>query len=79
MDPNLQSEPRPDTPAAGNALVWMTVSLFGFGVFLVAVPGQDPAGRAWLWVGLVLLVVGGIASAFAIRARWAYLRAHRSD
>jgi hypothetical protein len=74
MDPSLQSEPRPDTPAAGNALVWMTVSLFAFGVFLVAVPGRDPAGRTWLWVGVVLLVVGGIASAFAVRARLRYLR-----
>ena len=50
MDPALESEPRPDTPAAGNALVWMTLSLFAFGVFLVAVPGRDPAGRTWLWV-----------------------------
>jgi drug/metabolite transporter (DMT)-like permease len=79
MDPSLKSEPRPDTPAAGNALVWMTLSLLAFGVFLVAVPGQDPAGRTWLWVGLVLVVVGGIASALAVRARWAYLRQHRGD
>jgi hypothetical protein len=74
MDPSLQSEPRPDTPAAGNALVWMTLSLLAFGIFLVAVPGRDPAGRTWLWVGLVLLVVGGVSSALAVRARLRYLR-----
>ena len=74
MDPSLQSEPRPDTPAAGNALVWMTLSLLAFGIFLVAVPGRDPAGRTWLWVGFVLLVVGGVSSALAVRARLRYLR-----
>ncbi|GAA2160072.1 hypothetical protein [Pedococcus bigeumensis] len=74
MDPALESEPRPDTPAAGNALVWMTLSLFAFGVFLVTIPGHDPAGRAWLWIGIVLLVVGGISSAFAVRARIRHLR-----
>jgi hypothetical protein len=74
MDPSLQSEPRPDSPSAGNALVWMTLSLFAFGVFLVAVPGRDAAGRTWLWVGLVLLVVGGASSALALRARLRYLR-----
>ena len=74
MDPSLQSEPRPDTPAAGNALVWMTVSLFAWGVFPAGGRGRPPAGRTWLWVGVVLLVVGGIASAFAVRARLRYLR-----
>ena len=74
MDPSLQSEPRPETPAAGNALVWMTLSLLAFGIFLVAVPGRDPAGRTWLWVGLVLLVVGGASSVLAVRARLRYLR-----
>jgi hypothetical protein len=74
MDPSLQSEPRPDTPAAGNALVWMTLSLFALGIFLVAVPGRDPAGRTWLWVGVGLLLVGGTTSALAVRARIRYLR-----
>lgn len=74
MDPSLQSDPRPETPAAGNALVWMTLSLLAFGIFLVTVPGRDPAGRTWLWVGLVLLAVGGVSSALAIRARLRYLR-----
>ena len=74
MDPSLESEPRPDTSAAGNAVVWMTLSLLAFGVFLVVVPGGDPAGRTWLWVGLVLVVVGGITSALALRARIRYLR-----
>lgn len=78
MDPTLESEPRPDTPAAGNAMVWMTLSVFAFGVFLVAIPGQDPAGRTWLWVGVVLLLLGGGTSFFTVRARRAYLREHRT-
>ncbi len=76
MDPALRSEPRPETPAAGNALLWMTGSLAAFGVFLVAVPGRETAGRTWLWVGLVLLVVGGVAFAAALRARLRHLRGH---
>jgi hypothetical protein len=79
MDPMLESEPRPDTPAAGNALLWMTGSLTLFGAFLVLVPGRETAGRTWLWVGLVLLVVGGATFALALRARLAYLREHGSD
>jgi hypothetical protein len=74
MDPALRSEPRPDTPAAGNALLWMTGSLALFGAFLVVVPGRETAGRTWLWVGLVLLVVGGVAFAAALRARLRYQR-----
>ena len=53
--------------------------MFAFGVFLVAVPGQDPAGRTWLWVGIVLLVLGGGDLGLRLRARRAYLREHRSD
>jgi hypothetical protein len=79
MDPALQSEPRAETPAAGNALLWMTGSLAVFGAFLVLVPGREAAGRTWLWVGLVLLVVGGVTFALALRARLAYLREHGSD
>ena len=67
-------EPRPDTPAAGNALLWLTGSLVAFGLFVVLVPGRQPAGRTWLWVGLVLLLVGGVSSALAVRARLRYLR-----
>ena len=78
MDPALRSEPRPDTPAAGNALLWMTGSLVVFGGFLVAVPGREPAGRTWLWVGIVLLIVGAATFGLALRARLAYLREHRS-
>ena len=74
MDPALQPKPRPETPAAGNALVWMTLSLLAFGLFLVVIPGRDPAGRTWLWVGVVLVVVGGVTSAFAVRARLRHLR-----
>jgi hypothetical protein len=69
-----EPEARPDTPAAGNALLWMTGSLAAFGVFLVAVPGREPAGRTWLWVGIVLVVVGGASFAAALRARLRYLR-----
>jgi hypothetical protein len=67
-------EPRPDTTAAGNALLWLTGSLLAFGVFLVGVPGQQTAGRPWLWVGIALVVVGGAAFAAALRARLRYLR-----
>ena len=77
MDPALQSEPRPDTPAAGNALLWMTGSLAALGLFLVAVPGQEAAGRTWLWVGVVLLVVGAVTFGLSLRARLAYVREHR--
>lgn len=79
MDPSLQSEPRPDTPAAGNALLWMTGSLALFGAFLVAVPGRETAGRTWLWVGLVLLIVGGATFVLALRSRLAFLRERRGD
>ena len=78
MDPALRSEPRPDTPAAGNALIWMTGSLAAFGAFLVAVPGKETGGRTWLWVGVVLLLVGGVTFGLALRARLRYLREHRS-
>ena len=67
-------EPRPDTAAAGNALLWMTGSLLAFGVFLVAVPGRQSAGQTWLWVGIVLVVLGGVAFAAALRTRVRYLR-----
>jgi hypothetical protein len=73
MDPALESEPRPDTPAAGNALLWMTGSLAAFGAFLVLVPGHA-GDRTWWWVGLVLLVLGGIAFGSALRARLRHLR-----
>ncbi len=73
-----QDAPRPDNPAAGTALLWLTGSVAGFGVFLVLVPGVQPAGRTWLWVGIVLLVVGAVTFGLALRARLAYLRDHRS-
>ena len=78
MDPALESEPRPDTPAAGNALLWMTGSLAAFGAFVILVPGQA-GDRTWWWVGLVLLVVGAVTFGLALRARLAYLRQHRGD
>ena len=67
-------EPRPATPAAGNALLWLTGSLVALGLFAVVVPGQQPAGRPWLWIGLVLLGLGGAAFTAALRARLRYLR-----
>jgi hypothetical protein len=77
MDPALRSDPRPETPAAGTALLWLTGSLAAFGLFLVAVPGRESAGRTWLWVGVVLLGLGGAAFAMALRARLRYLRGGR--
>jgi hypothetical protein len=77
MDPALRSEPRPDTPAAGNALLWMTGSLVLFGGFLVVVPGRDPAGRTWLWVGIVLFVLGTACFVAALRARLRHVRGER--
>jgi hypothetical protein len=74
MDPSLRPAPRPDTPAAANALPWLTGSLAVFGGFLVAVPGREAAGRTWLWVGVVLLVVGGVTFGLALRSRLRHLR-----
>ena len=71
------SADRPDTPAAGNALVWFTGSLLLFGLFLVVVPGTQRGGRTWLWVGVVLVVLGGVASALATSSRLRYLRSRR--
>ena len=67
-------EPRPDTTAAGNALLYLFGSLALFGAFLVAVPGQQPEGRAWLRTGLVLLLLGVAGFARALVARIRYLR-----
>ena len=69
-----EQDERPETAAAGNALVWFTGTLLAFGLFLVLVPGSDPAGRTWLWVGIALTVVGGATSALAVLARVRYLR-----
>lgn len=76
-DPELRSQPRPDTTAAGNALLYLWGSLLAFGVFLVGVPGRETAGRTWLWVGLVLAVVGAVGFTRALRARLAYRRRDR--
>lgn len=71
-------EPRPETTAAGNLLLYLWGSLLVFGLFLVIVPGRQPAARTWLWVGLALVVVGGGGFAVALRARLRYLRYLRS-
>jgi drug/metabolite transporter (DMT)-like permease len=77
------SEEQPDSPetsevplttAAGNTLVYFWGSLLVFGVFLVLVPGQQSDGRAWLWVGLLLLLASVVGFTFALRARLRYLR-----
>ena len=73
-----QDAPREDDPAAGNALLWLTGSVLAFGVFVIAVPGLQPAGRTWLWVGIVLVVIGGATFALALRARLRYLAEHRT-
>jgi hypothetical protein len=72
-DPELRSQPRPETTAAGNALLYVWGSLLAFGVFLVVVPGRVAAGRTWLWVGLLLVVAGAVGFVAALRARLAYL------
>jgi hypothetical protein len=72
--PQAQLEPRPDTTAAGNALLYLWGSLLAFGVFLVAVPGREAAGRTWLWVGLVVGALAAVGFTRAVRARLAYLR-----
>jgi hypothetical protein len=66
-----------ETEPVGNLLLWFTGSLLVFGLFLVVVPGSEPAARTWLWVGVVLVVLGGATSALAVRARLRHLRAHR--
>lgn len=73
-----QDPPREDNPAAGNALLWLTGSVLAFGEFTVVVPGMQPAGRTWLWVGFVLLAVGGVTFALALRARLRYLAGRRA-
>ena len=72
--PEQSPEERPDTTAAGNLLLYVWGSLLAFGLFLVAVPGREPAARTWLWVGVALVVVGGVGFAVALRARLRYLR-----
>lgn len=64
----------PETTASGNVLVYFWGSLLVFGVFLVAVPGQQSDGRAWLWIGLLLLLGSVVGFTFALRARVRYLR-----
>lgn len=73
-DPEPGSEPRPDTAAAGNALLYVWGSLLCFGLFLVVVPGRVAPGRTWLWVGLVLVVVGAAGLVPTARASARYLR-----
>ena len=56
----------------------MTGSVLAFGVFVIAVPGLQPAGRTWLWVGTVLVVIGGATFALALRARLRHLAERRA-
>ena len=64
----------PETTAAGTTTLYLWGSLALLGLFLVAVPGREPAARAWLWVGDVLLAVSVPALLLALRARRRYLR-----
>lgn len=64
----------PETTASGNTIVYFWGSLLVFGVFLVLVPGQQSDGRAWLWIGLLLLLASVVGFTFAVRARVRYLR-----
>lgn len=64
----------PETTAAGNTLVYFWGSLLVFATFLVLVPGQETDGRAWLWIGLVLLLASVVGFTFALRARLRFLR-----
>jgi len=70
-----RSETTAATEPVGSLLLWFTGSLLVFGLFLVVVPGSEPAGRTWLWVGVVLVVLGGATSALALRSRLRHLRA----
>jgi hypothetical protein len=72
-----EPEPRPDTTAAGNSLLWFFGSIAVFGGFLVAVPGAHEPGGAWLWIGLALLVPGAVGFGYALRARLDYRRRSR--
>lgn len=69
-----QTSRDPETTASGNTLVYFWGSLLIFGVFLVAVPGQEADARAWLWIGLVIFVASVVGFTFALRARLRYLR-----
>ncbi|HEV7195448.1 MAG TPA: hypothetical protein VGN19_05875 [Pedococcus sp.] len=64
----------PETTAAGNTLVYFWGSLLVFAAFLVILPGQETDGRAWLWIGLVLLLASVVGFTFALRARLRFLR-----
>ena len=72
-----RSETTAATEPVGNLLLWFTGSLLVFGLFLVVVPGSERAGRTWLWVGVVLVVLGGATSALALRSRLRHFRARR--
>ena len=70
------SEPASDAQPAGPGTLgaWFWGSLLAFGVFLVAVPGQDARGRTWLVVGIALAVVSVVGLTLWWRARVRGLR-----
>jgi hypothetical protein len=55
--------------APGTTGLWFWGTLLAFGVFLVAVPGQDPRARPWWWAGVVLTAVALVALARALLGR----------
>ena len=72
--PPSASAARPETTAAGTTTLYLWGSLALLGLFLVAVPGREPAARAWLGVGAILLAISVPALLLAVRARRRYLR-----
>jgi membrane protein implicated in regulation of membrane protease activity len=71
-DPEPEPAAEPDGP--GTLGAWFWGSLLAFGVFLVAVPGQDARGRTWLVVGIALAVVSVVGLTLWWRARVRGLR-----
>jgi membrane protein implicated in regulation of membrane protease activity len=68
------AEPAAERAGPGTLGAWFWGSLLAFGVFLVAVPGQDTRGRTWLVVGIALAVVSVVGLTLWWRARVRGLR-----
>jgi hypothetical protein len=53
----------------GTLALWFWGTLLAFGIFLVALPGQDPRARFWWWAGVVLAVLSVVALVRALLGR----------